>query len=423
MAGASVSAGWLLLGLLAIAFVGSSVVRGRGVRGFGLPSGSEWLLTGIVFGPQFLRLVGPEQLTEFAPIIAAASGWVALTIGQRFGVLARPLTRKDTFANPRNLVLGVGISVLTAAAVAAVAYRLLGSAHVLGERSRLATSLYLGLLLSGSTRQLIEWARERLRARGRLTDALESLMSGTELVALLGTAPLFVLLSAPETSLGALALRACIPIVLGISLGTLGLYLLRVEVRLAETWGILLGMLLFATGLSLRSGVSVVATGFVLGWVLGRDPRSGRELRMLTHPTEGAVVLPMLVVAGAAINWTALGALAFVLVALVVLTLSMNLLSAILVRPFLGGRKLPLAALGSTLSASGEITCLLGLGFWLAAPGVIGQLALASAVSVSLIGEAFGARGLRMLLTVAEEIPTATSSPISTSDDRISGGP
>ena len=43
---------WLRLGLLLRAYLGSNLVSGRAIRGFGLPSGSEYLVLGfaLAFG-------------------------------------------------------------------------------------------------------------------------------------------------------------------------------------------------------------------------------------------------------------------------------------------------------------------------------------------------------------------------------------
>lgn len=398
------NSGWQLLGLLALSFIGSGVARGRRVRGFGLPSGSEWLLTGIVCGPQVLRLVRPSELLGFAPLVAAGAGWIALTIGQRFGVLSRPQGTEEGSAGPGAVLVGILVAAAAAFGISAAGYALLGRSLQLTPQLRLASALTLGIALSGSTRQLIDWARERLFAKGRLTDYLEALVSGSELVALLGTAPLMALLVAPELTTTDWILRSISPIAVGTVLGLLALLLLRLEVRLAETWGILLGTVLFATGITLRIGASVIATGFVLGWILGRDRRSGQELRIFTHPTEGAVVLPLMVIAGAIVDWSALGPLGLVVIAAVVLRWVVQFMASAVLRLVLPRQGLSLRAMSVTLSSTGEIACLLGLGYWLVVPGTLGQVVLAAAVANCLLGELLGAWGIRHLLGVAGEL-------------------
>ena len=57
---------WLLLGLLLIAYLGSNLVGGRAIRGFGLPSGSEYLVLGFALAASLplLRAKPAQQRRE-----------------------------------------------------------------------------------------------------------------------------------------------------------------------------------------------------------------------------------------------------------------------------------------------------------------------------------------------------------------------
>ena len=46
---------WLLLGLLLLSYLGSNLVGGRAIRGFGLPSNAEYLVLGFAIGPHALQ--------------------------------------------------------------------------------------------------------------------------------------------------------------------------------------------------------------------------------------------------------------------------------------------------------------------------------------------------------------------------------
>ena len=78
-----------LLGLLVLAYLGSILVGGRTIRGFGLASGAEYLVLGFVLGPQVL--VGRRPL---AGRIVSAGG-----AGRR--QLARPRARGELPARRR----------------------------------------------------------------------------------------------------------------------------------------------------------------------------------------------------------------------------------------------------------------------------------------------------------------------------------
>jgi hypothetical protein len=398
------SAGWLLLGLLAFAFIGSNVARGRGVRGFGLPSGSEWILVGIAFGPQLLGVVHLEQLSLFSPVLAAALGWVALTIGLRAAVCLRPSLRQEVLAPRRTLALGALVALVTAGVLAYVVSDLLGKLGSFSLRLRLGASLWIGCSLSGSARQIVDWAKERHGARGATTDGIEATIGGGEIVALCGAAPLSVLAFSGAIEPWDLIWRAVLPLVLGLLLGLIALALLHFEMRVAETWGILLGVQFLSVGLSLRASSSVVGAGFMLGWLLGRDDRSGAELRRMTHPAEGAVLLPLLVVAGASLHLKEVGHLGWLVAAVVGTRLVTKLLLGRLVCGMIVGQRLPATPLGLALASSGEIACLIALEYALSAPGQFGQLVLACAITASLFGELYGAAGLRRTLAMAKEL-------------------
>jgi hypothetical protein len=411
------NAGWLLLGLLAIAFIGSNVARGRGVRGFGLPSGSEWILTGIALGPQLFGFVRSKDLSLFSPVLAAGLGWVSMTIGMRFAVCLRPDLQEEVRAPRRALGVGALSALLTACVLAFLAYDLLGRFGVVAPRWRLGTAFWIGCALSGSARQLVDWSRERHGARGATTDSIEAMAGGGEIIALFGTTPLSVLVFSEASELRDVLWRAALPLVLGLLLGLVALWLLHFEVRVAETWGILLGVQLLSAGLSLRAGSSVIAAGFVLGWLLGRDGRAGVELRRMTHPAEGTVLLPLLVVAGASLDLSAVGRLGWLVAAVVGARFVLKLVLARMVRGLITGQVLPTTPLGLSLASSGEVACLVALGYALAAPGQLGQLVLACAITASLLGELYGARGLRHTLLAVDELGSNEGNPAG-KDDR-----
>ena len=76
-----------LLGLLVLAYVGSMLVSGRTIRGFGLPSGAEYLVLGVVIGPHALGLLTRSTITSFEPIFVLGASWMALVAGIGYGVV------------------------------------------------------------------------------------------------------------------------------------------------------------------------------------------------------------------------------------------------------------------------------------------------------------------------------------------------
>lgn len=329
-----------------------------------------------------------------------------MTIGIRFAVCMRP-NLEEAVAPRRTLALGALVALVTATVVALVVYGLMGQFGDFSTRLRMGTACWIGCALSGSARQIVDWARERHGARGATTDGIEAAIGGGEIVALAGAAPLSVLIFSEAVTPRDLAWRAALPLILGLSLGLVTLWLLHSETRIAETWGILLGVQLLSTGLCLRAGTSVIAAGFVLGWLLGRDHRAGGELRRLTHPAEGAVLLPLLVVAGASLHLKGVGQLGWLVIAAVSARILAKLALAWVARSWVvTGQPLQTFGLGLSLASSGEIACLVTLEYALSVPGQLGQLALACAIAASLFGEFYGAAALRRVLSSANELGT-----------------
>ena len=75
----------VLVGLLVLAYLGSILVGGRAVRGHGLPSGSEWVLLGLVLGPHLLGVVDRPTLSALEPLALVALAWLALLTGVDYG--------------------------------------------------------------------------------------------------------------------------------------------------------------------------------------------------------------------------------------------------------------------------------------------------------------------------------------------------
>ena len=75
----------VLTGLLVLAYFGSILFGGRALRGFGLPSGTEWLLVGLFVGPAVFGVVDRAGLARLEPITMFALAWLALVTGASYG--------------------------------------------------------------------------------------------------------------------------------------------------------------------------------------------------------------------------------------------------------------------------------------------------------------------------------------------------
>lgn len=402
---------WVLLGLLIIGAIGNRIKRGGRLEGFGLPSGSEWLLVGLLLGPHGIGLVHSSDLQSFNPVVLSAVGWLAFIVGTR---LAEPASDQNPLRHSASLqfaALGAILAAVSFVLVATTAYFALGMLNQLTTSARWVVGGTLGLVLAGSAQQLVDWARQHHGASGKVTDALQSVSIGGDAFALLGTAPVVALDLSGHMSFRRIIVLSLIPIVLGALVGLLLRGLLRMERRVAVSWGLLLGSLLFIVGINQRLGASVVSGAFVAGWVMGRGKaRHVREMRTLIAPAESSVLLPVLVVAGATVDLRLAGSLLLVAGVSVIVRLVAHLLLGPLVVGVAAGKLGGLHKAGPALASSGEVAVVVAMAFATLHAGRTGQLVLVTSVAGALLGELVAPASLKRTLGKVAELSTSNQS-------------
>jgi hypothetical protein len=395
----------VLMGLLLLSYVGSFVTSGgRGVlRGAGLPSGSEFLALGVLAGPLVFGGVTREALEAFDPITYVAIGWLALSSGLEYGNVEG---RRVGFAR---LFEGLVLTLLSGAAVAAAAWFVLPLVAPISRADRILLTGGLACVCAETTTQAIRWIRERYRARGPLSDLLSELAHSDDLVPVVTVAWLYALRTPPRAMvhLPPVAWGGA-TVGVGIVLGVLAVLLLARDLRVAESWGTLLGTSLMAVGLAARLDLAAVTAMFALGATIAFTSRHRGDVRAMIRTTERTVLLPMLVLAGARIDPSSIGRLGWIIPVAIAVRVISKLVVGVLVqghRVARGGGVL----LGLAQLSSGGVSVALGLAFALRFPGV-GDVVLATAVASTAIGEIAGPVALRQLLTRAGEVAEAPPS-------------
>jgi hypothetical protein len=389
--------------LLVAAYLGGFLMGGRGVAGRGLPSGSEWVVLGFLVGPSALGVLSLAEIQIFDPVAIVAMGWIALLAGLGYGVSGErriPALR---------LAAGAAAGALTGGASAALAWLALrhvppAAAAVPDAADRIAVAVATGAALSGTTRNAVQWAADRLAARGPLTDLAGDLARGQEVVPIVALGALVVAGGSPPLPLPPGSGAA-----LGAVLGLASALLLGRTLRPGWLWTLLLGMSLVATGAALQLGVSVALALLALGVALALASPLRREIRALPPWLEGAVVVPSLFLAGArvqpraAVLWTVGAALLGRLAAQAAVAAALALAS----RP--ARRAGPALALG--LGAAGPVTMVVAVAYAIRFPGPVGDTALLAAAAATIAGEFAGIPALRASLRRAGEAAEAGTAP------------
>ena len=387
------------MGLLLVAYLGSFLVGGeRSVGGIGLPSSIEWVVLGVVIGPQALGVVSSSVIDGVSSIVAVALAWLMLTAGVHYAISH---TGRVGFGRVAASIAGASV---TAGAVFCAVY--FGVSRVAPElaKHRLALALGLAAVSCETTRHVMRWVRERHGARGPLIGFLEDTASAEDIVPIGLLIALFALDGKSKIAwLGVPAVSA-INVALGALLGALAALLLGREFRLRESWGTILGISLLGIGVSAMVGISHVAVCFVLGVVLVLMSRHSEDIRAMLLPTERGALLPVLIVCGVRIETTGIAHTAAIFALVLVARLVSKVLTARIVIATHRNAAPARGVLSFGMMSSGALSMCIALVCAVAFRGAVGNTILAVAAGLCVAGELIGPPALRVALKRAGEL-------------------
>jgi hypothetical protein len=387
----------VLLGLLVVAFVSSMLVGGRTIRGFGLPSGAEYLVLGVAVGPHGLGLIPRSTAHSFEPIFVCAASWLAFVIGLGYLIVGRRRVRVT------RAVTGVVTAAFVGAAIAAALFYTLGAFGVLTGFARLELALGAGLVGCETTRHTVRWVAERHGARGKLSDWLADMARASVLVPILGLGWLFAV--APDAPLGDFVvwLRLAFTAGIGVVMGLVAAVLLGREFRRDESWGILLGTTLLAAGVAMRLGLASVATLFVMGLTLALASRHRLEIKFMVQETEKPVLLPVVLVAGACVDFNSLPRLGLLAAVALAARLVAELVRGVLLVALVPAARPAGPRIGLGMASTSAISLALAYTLTVRLPGGASNAVLVLAAAGVLLGELLGPSELRRALQRAGE--------------------
>jgi Kef-type K+ transport system membrane component KefB len=387
----------VLLGLLVVAFVSSMLVGGRTIRGFGLPSGAEYLVLGVAVGPHGLGLVPRSTADGFEPIVVCGAAWLALVAGLGYFIVGQ---RRVRFVRAVTGILGAAF---VGTLVAVALFLTLDALGISGGFPRLELALGAGFVGSETTRHTVRWVAERHGARGPLSDWLADMARASALVPVVGLGILFAI--APDAPLGAFAVwwRVAVTLGIGVVMGLVAAVLLGREFRRDESWGILLGTSLLAAGVATRLGLAAVATLFAMGLTLSVVSRHRLEIKFMVQPTEKPVLLPVVIVVGSCVDFDTLPQLWLLVGVALAARLVAEFMRGALLAAFLPAARAAGPRVGLGMASSGAISLALAFTFSARLPGPASSTVLLLAATGVLLGEFIGPAELRRALERAGE--------------------
>jgi hypothetical protein len=392
----------LLLVLLVVAYIGGHWAAAPGKRAFGTASGVEYVVLGVVLGPQGLMLLDHSVLSTFEPVSLVALGWIALGYGMEVGSVGDQGVERGPVLS--GILLTGLVAFATGASVAWLAAPLY--AHLDTIDFMLLCS-GVGLVSATSVRDAVVWVSERYGADGPLTRWLADLSRADDVPVLMALSLLFALFHPPQRVAGAevvAPLMALGSLGVGALLGLIAAWLTGHSASRVEGWTILLGSALLATGGSGSLGLSAMGTCFALGMSLSLRVNEAAVVRRKLASTEGPVLLPALLLAGAYLappkhpgEWWLLG---LAMLARISVTFVAGQLLGFATRHGRGA----LSALALGLLSPGTLSMIVGFGLFLRFRGEAGSAILSAAFLATLLGELIGAPRLRRALTLAGEL-------------------
>jgi Kef-type K+ transport system membrane component KefB len=398
----------LLLALLVVAYVGSLYTSAERKRSFGSASGVEFVLLGALLGPRALGVLGREAVHAFDPLALMALGWIGLGYGVECAM------NGERRASLGRILLGC---CLTLGVACAVGFAVFAAGTPLGwlppEPLKLASTA-AALVSAETTRHAVRWVSERRSLSGPLSRLLGDVAAADDVPVMIGLCAVFAHHSGPLRVAG-----VQVP-VWGSTLGTVGIgavlglvcsYLTYRDRSTVTGWSSLLGCACLAAGFTTSLGLSAMGATFSMGLALSATSPIGAEIRQRIGRTEGSLLLPALLLAGARLELPS-GHAELLLIGAVLLA---RLLSSYVV-----GASLALSRaawrrsapwLGFAMSSSGTLTMMVGLAFSIRLDQQVGPFVLACAALGTLVGELTGPQAMLRALDRAGEVQAAAPLP------------
>jgi Kef-type K+ transport system membrane component KefB len=391
----------LLLALLVVAYIGSLYTSGDRKRSFGSASGVEFVMLGALLGPHALGALNSQAVHAFDPLALLALGWIGLGYGVEWGMNGErraPLGR---------VLLGCLLTGLVSAAVGASVYFVAHLAHWLAPAQRELAAAAAALVSAETTRHAVRWVSERRVVVGPLSTLLGDVAAADDAPVMIGV----IALLARHT--GVLQVAGFQVEVWASALGTLGIgvilglvcaYLTYRDRSTVTAWSSLLGCACLAAGFTTSLGLSAMGATFTMGLTLSLASPIGAEMRAKIMRTEGSLLLPALLLAGARLELPQgkleLGLIGVALLARVLASYVVGATIALTRAPF--RRATPW--LGLAMTSSGTLTMMVGLAFSVRLDADVGRFVLSCAALGTLVGELMGPLAMLRALDRAGEV-------------------
>ena len=290
------SAALLLVVLVVVAYLAAHIAFDWIARRFLIVSGVEYLVLGILLGPQVSGVLSRDMLVSFAPITTLALGWIGAIVGMQFYLqdLVRIKAAQYRIAFFESFItLGVvmGLEMVALAWLFGIPYW-----------ESAAPAFALGAVAATSTPSGIEVVARRLSRRGPIVRQLEITTAVDALVAV-GAMGLLLCIRNPAGEAGGRPLTstewAAVTLAIGVIGGALFHLFLGDERHIDRIFISLAGAIILTSGAASYIGVSPLLPAMIVGIMLVNTSASRLEIQRTLATAERPFYFVLLIVAGA----------------------------------------------------------------------------------------------------------------------------
>ncbi|MDX2184545.1 MAG: hypothetical protein SFW08_11250 [Gemmatimonadaceae bacterium] len=286
----------LLLAVVVGSYLAAHVIFERFAKRFALVSGAEYLVLGVVLGPQATGVLTPDTIESFQPLITLGLGWIGALVGARFvlSVLVRTPAIRYRIA--------ISEAAVTMVATGGCAY--LVGARLVGLPDEIALLVAAGLALTSlpASSAGLEVVEQGTAARDpvvRQVSVSTQMLAG---IASAGLALLFALVHDSPTSLP----RRLVPtewFVVTIAIGLVGGLLFHLfvgdERKADRVFVSLAGVIVLVSGAASSLRLSPVFAAMVFGVILGNSRTNRTVMLTALARVERPFYFALLIFAGA----------------------------------------------------------------------------------------------------------------------------
>ena len=396
------SASLVLIIIVATAYLATHLLYEWLAKRLLIVSGAEYLVLGILLGPQVSGVIPQEAAESFGPIIVLGIGWIGLTVGMQFYLPRLVRLTGLTFR------LAVVESLVTLAVVAGALWWALPRFGLTSEFWAIVPAIALGAIAVASTPAGLDIALRDRRRREPVVNQLETSLGVNALVAIVTVGILFAWVHRAPVN----APRPPTPTewaVITAGIGVLGgtlFHLFLGEERDVDRLVISLGgAVILASGTAAYLNVSPAFATLVVGIVLVNTSRGREELRTVLASAERPFYYVLLLLAGLSWRPTTSGTVLAVLLLYLVMRTMTKVYGTRLLTAWNGATPQLGRDWGRGLIGQGRLTVALALDYARRPELPIGDVVFTAALASVLLTEFAAARLVRSaLLPIVEPL-------------------